>query len=539
MKAWTLDSTSVGLRLEEVPDPVLQDGAAVLRMHAVQVPAYTRVLTTGGRGGIATPTVLGISGIGRVEVVAEDVHTARPGEIALCTGLLNTGRIAEPEEVLLGWTGIGGRGASTAATDAMRRVWRTGTFAERALMPASTLVALPCAERYPDLARLAFLPWLAVAGGAVERSAMVPGDRVVVIGASDQLGGATVLLALARGAGAVAAIGRNADSLDRLAALDSRVRTVRSVGDRKDRRSRNPQRTRGRGRQGDRCSRSGADCRPHGGRLSRASTRRQNGAPRRCPRDASHPVRRPHAAPHHLAWLVDGLERLCLLGLAADRRRRSRPRRTRGDQRWTRRSGGGPGPCRGDDRPELRRAPSLTRRPSTRKECHDNTSPGRAPHQDDAAPLPPYLRPSSGRVEPAGPHDGAGLHRRAERPRRKRSRRRHRIRFLGRPAAIAVEKGREKITCCWLAGWRPTKGSAPSTHRRGSSSTARHCTLSRPPEGTVSPRPLPLSHHLQRQASLAERDAAPVRRARVSRSTLVRPTSDHARNAPPEPEGPS
>ncbi len=232
MKAWTLDSTGAGLRLEEVPDPQVRSGGAVLRMLAVQVPAYTRVLTTGGRGDIATPTVLGIGGIGRVEAVADDVHAVRLGDIALCTGFLSTGRVADPEEVLLGWTGIGGRGTQSAATDGMRRVWRTGTFAERTLMPASTLVALPGAERYPDLARLAFLPWLTIAAGAVERSALSPGDRLVVTGASGQLGGATVLLALARGTGTIAAVGRNTASLDRLAALDPRVRPVRSVGDR-------------------------------------------------------------------------------------------------------------------------------------------------------------------------------------------------------------------------------------------------------------------------------------------------------------------
>jgi len=232
MKAWTLDSTDAGLRLEDVPEPTARDGGAVLQMLAVQVPAYTRVLTVGGRGGIATPTVLGIGGVGRVEAVADGVHTVRPGDTALCTGFLATGRVADPEEVLLGWTGIGGRGTSSTATDAMRSVWRTGTFAERALMPASTLVALPGAERYPDLARLAFLPWLTVAAGAVERSALSPGARLVVTGASGQLGGATVLLALARGAGTIAAVGRNSSSLDRLAALDPRVRPVRSVGDR-------------------------------------------------------------------------------------------------------------------------------------------------------------------------------------------------------------------------------------------------------------------------------------------------------------------
>ena len=82
MKAWILDDTGGRLRLEEVPELLLRSGGAVLRMLAVQVPAYTRVLITGGRGGIATPTVLGIGGIGRVEAVAEDVHTVRPGDIA-------------------------------------------------------------------------------------------------------------------------------------------------------------------------------------------------------------------------------------------------------------------------------------------------------------------------------------------------------------------------------------------------------------------------------------------------------------------------
>lgn len=154
-----------------------------------------------------------------------------PGDVGPVGEDLESGRVAE-QEVLLGWTGIGGRGISSATTDAMRRTWRTGTFAERALMPASTLVALPGAESYPDLARLAFLPWLTVAAGAVERSALAPGARVVVTGASGQLGGATVLLALARGAGTIAAVGRNSASLERLAVIDPRVRTVRSVGDR-------------------------------------------------------------------------------------------------------------------------------------------------------------------------------------------------------------------------------------------------------------------------------------------------------------------
>ncbi|MGN6428565.1 MAG: zinc-binding dehydrogenase [Leifsonia sp.] len=234
MKAWTLDSLGSPLTVSDVADPQLREGSAVVRMLSAQIPAYTRALTTGDRGGLALPTVLGIGGICRVEAVADDVHSVRPGEIAAITGFLASGRIAEPEEVLLGWTGIGGRGRETATTSCMRRVWRTGTFAEQAILPGSTLVALPGAEKYPDVARLAFLPWLAVAASALERSGASAGDRIAIIGASGQLGGAATLLALARGAGVVAAVGRNTASLDRLAALDRRVRAVRSVGDRRN-----------------------------------------------------------------------------------------------------------------------------------------------------------------------------------------------------------------------------------------------------------------------------------------------------------------
>lgn len=230
MQAWTLDGSGSTLSVQEVPDPRVRSGGVVLRMLAVQVPAYTRVLVEGGRGGIATPTVLGIGGIGIVEEVADDVTTVRPGETALCTGFLRSGRVAEPEEVLLGWTGIGGRGATTATTDRMRRAWRTGTFAERTVMPGSAVLALPGAETYRHPTKLAFLPWLSVAAGAVERSGMTAGDRVVVLGASGQMGGAAVLLALTRGAAKVVAVGRDAGSLDRLQALDGRVRAVRSVG---------------------------------------------------------------------------------------------------------------------------------------------------------------------------------------------------------------------------------------------------------------------------------------------------------------------
>jgi threonine dehydrogenase-like Zn-dependent dehydrogenase len=137
-----------------------------------------------------------------------------------------------PEEALLSWTGIGGDGRATPTTDRMRDVWRDGLYAERAVQPERTLVALPGADAYPAPERLAFLPWLGVAAEAIDRAGVRAGHIVAVVGATGQLGTAAVLVALARGATAIVAVGRNRDSLDALAGIDPRVVPVPLTGDR-------------------------------------------------------------------------------------------------------------------------------------------------------------------------------------------------------------------------------------------------------------------------------------------------------------------
>lgn len=221
-----------GLHLAELPDPAPRPGAAVVDVLAVHVPAYTDVVASGGRGEFPTPIVLGTGGIARVSEVAEDVFAVRRGDVVVVNGLFRSGRVSEPEEVLLGWTGIGGDGRATATTRRMRDVWRDGVFAERAVLPERTLVALPGAEDYPETARLAFLPWLGIAAEAVDRAGVRAGQVVAVLGATGQLGAAAVLVALARGAASVVAVGRNRGALDALRALGPRVAPVALSGDR-------------------------------------------------------------------------------------------------------------------------------------------------------------------------------------------------------------------------------------------------------------------------------------------------------------------
>ena len=229
MRAWTLTSTDDGLRLRDVPAPTLQGGGVVVQVLAAHLPAYTRAVTAGGRGGLPVPLVLGPSCVGRVIDVAPDVFHVAPGDIVLDTALLDAG---DEDEILVGWVGLGGSGAGSDRTDRMRTLWRNGVFAERALCAKETLIKLPGAENHPEPARLSFLPWLCIAATGLHASGPPAGRDVAVIGATGQMGGAAVMVALAQGAATVTAVGRNSGALDRLAQLSPRVRTHQLSGDR-------------------------------------------------------------------------------------------------------------------------------------------------------------------------------------------------------------------------------------------------------------------------------------------------------------------
>jgi NADPH:quinone reductase-like Zn-dependent oxidoreductase len=229
MRAWMLDEPGAALRLADVPEPGLRPDGVLLEVLAVHVPAYTDVVTQAGpRGGVPTPLVMGVGGIGRVLAVGEDVFGFAVGEVVAHVGLLGSDDVVAPEEFLTGWTGIGGRGERTPTIAAMQDRWRDGTFAERTLVRASALVRLPGATGSPHEA---LLGWFAIAAEALDRADLQAGHEVAVLGATGQLGTAGVHLALAAGASRVVAVGRNVELLERLGALDARLRPV-PLGDR-------------------------------------------------------------------------------------------------------------------------------------------------------------------------------------------------------------------------------------------------------------------------------------------------------------------
>ncbi|MBU4612460.1 zinc-binding dehydrogenase [Achromobacter sp. GG226] len=230
MKAWYKETLDSPLACVELPDPTLRPGSIVVDVLAVHVPAYLAAMVDSTEIPLPVPLVIGAGGVGKVSEVAGDVHSVKCGDLVSLDCLLENGNADSPEDVLMGLGEIGGKGAETETVKAIRDGWRDGTMAQRVVIPATAVTRLPKGERYADssepVAKLGFLTWLAIAAEGVVQSDQRPGDVVAVLGATGQMGGAAVLVALARGASRVIAAGRNEPALQRLADLDERVSIV-------------------------------------------------------------------------------------------------------------------------------------------------------------------------------------------------------------------------------------------------------------------------------------------------------------------------
>jgi threonine dehydrogenase-like Zn-dependent dehydrogenase len=219
MKAVWLEAVGAPLEIRDVPDPIVNPAGAVVRVLAVRVPSYTRGVFDGTLGyDLLTPLIPGPTCVGQVVRVGDDVFDVAVGDVVLCNSLFSSGDIGGvPDEILIAWTGTG-----SERSRAMQKRWRHGSFAELAQYPAQCLSVLPNGAHF-DRKLLPFLASLAIADGGLRRGNLAAGQVVVINGATGQLGGAAVLLALARGAARVIATGRNKQRLDLLAGIDRRV----------------------------------------------------------------------------------------------------------------------------------------------------------------------------------------------------------------------------------------------------------------------------------------------------------------------------
>jgi len=211
------------LRVEEVPDPELMPGAAVVRVLSAFVPPYFAEMIDGRVGYPLPPLPFtpGMDTIGEVLEVAADVSGLEVGQRVFCDHFYNAVNIGGRAESC--YVGAFGKGA---ASQRILARWRDGSFAERLMLPAECFTPLGSASAI-DPALLVRLGWFGTCYGALLRCDFLPGGTVVVNAATGLVGTAGLLLVLAMGAGKVVACGRRRPLLEELAGVDpERVVTV-------------------------------------------------------------------------------------------------------------------------------------------------------------------------------------------------------------------------------------------------------------------------------------------------------------------------
>jgi len=126
-----------GLTFDDVPDPVARPGAVAIRIEATPLLSYLRTFVAGGLtsysppGGMFTP---GTGGAGVVEAVGDGVYHLAMGQAVLLSPYLTADeRVPDPASTLI----------SLHGDPQLNQMWRDGTLADKALMPASVVTPIP------------------------------------------------------------------------------------------------------------------------------------------------------------------------------------------------------------------------------------------------------------------------------------------------------------------------------------------------------------------------------------------------------------
>jgi alcohol dehydrogenase len=223
MHAWQLDRLGGQLALIDAPIPEARPGTVVLKLEASVLMSYMAAYVAGKLpiyDAPDRPFTPGSNGIFTIEAVGRDVWHLRPGQrVILSSHLVAHENVADPGQILLGTTSLGGK--------AIQRDFADGVLADFAVVPKELVTPIAIDLPAPQLATA--IRFVVPYGGWL-RGRLAPGETAIVTGATGSYGSAAVLLALALGAGRVIAAGRDADALRALA--HPRVVTVRLTGDR-------------------------------------------------------------------------------------------------------------------------------------------------------------------------------------------------------------------------------------------------------------------------------------------------------------------
>lgn len=227
MKAAVLDAIGSPLVVRHVPDPVLGTGEVIVDVAAARILPYMKEVLDGRRPYlIETPMIPGAGAIGRIRAVGPDATRLKPGDWVFVDATVRARDDAlSPDIILQGLT------AGSPQAKPLQGYFHDGSFAERMRAPTENATPLDVVDA-EDAMRWCGLGTCLVPFGGLLAGGLQPGETALVSGATGNFGSAGVAVALAMGAGAVVAPGRNRAALEGLARrFGPRVKTVALTGD--------------------------------------------------------------------------------------------------------------------------------------------------------------------------------------------------------------------------------------------------------------------------------------------------------------------
>lgn len=227
-RAAVLREVGAPLSIERLTLAPLEPSDVLIRMHAAGLCHTDREAMTGAFA-VPVPVVLGHEGAGVVEAVGSAVQRVRPGQRVVCTIYAACGQcyFCRHDQPMLCETVVPNHRAATLSAGRKRlrdadgaevgHFLSVSSFAEYAVVPEAAAIPVPDAMPF-DRACLLGCSVITGVGAALRVAKVGLGDSVVVVGCGP-VGLNVVQGARLAGAGAIVAVDRRADKLERARAF--------------------------------------------------------------------------------------------------------------------------------------------------------------------------------------------------------------------------------------------------------------------------------------------------------------------------------
>lgn len=216
------------LRIEDVDKPEAGEGDVIVRVRSSGLGRGLLTLWRHRRDMMRNlPTVLGFEIAGEIDGIGPGVPSGwKAGDAVFVHSALSCGRcdfcLSGEQPDCAGAANIG-HVVYTDEGAALYDRYHNGGLAEFVKVPWTSLERVPEGISFEVAARI---PSLGVSYRNLERCALRPGDALVVTGATGAYGAAAVAMARLFGVSRIIAVGRSAESFERIAKLAPGMKTV-------------------------------------------------------------------------------------------------------------------------------------------------------------------------------------------------------------------------------------------------------------------------------------------------------------------------